>query len=175
MTTAMLLILVAAIAGLAFYVTRQPDVFRVTRSAVINAPADAIFPWMNNPRRAAEWSPFVRNDPDAAYTYEGPESGVGAITTWDGKKSGAGKLTITDQTVNERVTMRLEFYRPMKCVNTVDYILTAVDGGTDVLWTMYGPNNIMGKLMGLFMNCEKMCGDQFIIGLNNLKQKVEGA
>ena len=43
MTTAMLLILVAAIAGLAFYVTRQPDVFRVTRSAVINAPADAIF------------------------------------------------------------------------------------------------------------------------------------
>lgn len=175
MTAILLLIAVAGIGYVVFHIMRQPDEFRVTRAAKINAPAEAIFPWMNNPRRAAEWSPFVQGDPEGSYIYEGPDAGIGAITIWDGKKSGAGKLTITDEVVNERVTMRLEFYRPMKCVNTVDYILIPANGGTDVSWTMYGPNNVMGKAMSMFMDCEKMCGDQFAIGLNNLKQKVEGS
>ena len=33
---------------------------------------------------------------------------------------------------------------------------------------MYGPQNFMGKLMSLFMDCDKMCGDQFEKGLASL-------
>jgi hypothetical protein len=39
---------------------------------------------------------------------------------------------------------------------------------------MLGQNNFMSKVMGLFMNCEKMLGVQFEAGLQNLKDKVEG-
>lgn len=166
-------VLLAVAASLAYYIMRQPDKFRVTRSIKINAGHDAIYPWMDTPKKAAEWSPFVKGDPEGTYSYEGPDSGVGAITTWKGRKSGAGKLTITDAVPNERVTMRLEFYKPMVCTNTVDYILTPANDGTTVSWTMYGPNTLMGKVMSLFMNCEKICGDQFEMGLNNLKQLIE--
>lgn len=167
-------ILLAVSASLAYYILRQPDVFRVTRTAKINASPDAIYPWMCSPKKAAEWSPFVKADPEGTYAYEGPDSGVGAITTWSGKKSGAGKLTVTDVVPNERITMRLEFYKPMVCTNTVDYILAPDSGGTAVSWIMYGPNTLIGKFMSLFMNCEKMCGNQFEIGLKNLKGIVEG-
>lgn len=175
MLPTVIFILLAVSCSLAYYIMRQPDIFRVTRSAKINANPDAIYPWMCSPKKAAEWSPFVKGDPDGIYDYEGPDSGVGAITTWSGKKSGAGKLTVTGTVPNERVTMRLEFYKPMVCTNTVDYTLVPDGaGGTTVSWTMYGPNTTMGKLMSLFMNCEKMCGDQFEAGLRNLKDIVEG-
>lgn len=39
---------------------------------------------------------------------------------------------------------------------------------TVVTWNMVGPNGLMGKVMGLFIDCEKMCGDQFEKGLASL-------
>ena len=33
---------------------------------------------------------------------------------------------------------------------------------------MYGSNGFMGKVMGLFMDCDKMCGPEFEKGLANL-------
>ena len=33
---------------------------------------------------------------------------------------------------------------------------------------MYGKNNFMGKVMSLFMDCDKICGPQFENGLADL-------
>jgi hypothetical protein len=41
-------------------------------------------------------------------------------------------------------------------------------GGTMVSWTMEGRNTFFGKLMGLFMNMDRMIGGQFEEGLANL-------
>jgi hypothetical protein len=40
---------------------------------------------------------------------------------------------------------------------------------------MTGKNKFMGKAIGLFIDCEKMCGGQFEQGLASLKSLVEGA
>ena len=39
---------------------------------------------------------------------------------------------------------------------------------------MYGPNSFMGKAAGLFMDCDKMCGDQCVKGLANLQSVTAG-
>ena len=39
---------------------------------------------------------------------------------------------------------------------------------------MYGENSFMGKLMSLFMSCEKMCGPEFEKGLADLNKLVTG-
>jgi hypothetical protein len=44
--------------------------------------------------------------------------------------------------------------------------------GTRVTWQMDSTNNFMGKAFGLFVDCEKMCGDQFEQGFKNLKEVV---
>ena len=44
---------------------------------------------------------------------------------------------------------------------------------TVVTWAMYGKANFISKAMGLFMDCDKMCGDMFNLGLTKLKTLVE--
>jgi hypothetical protein len=40
---------------------------------------------------------------------------------------------------------------------------------------MYGKNNFMGKVVSLFMDCDKMCGPQFEKGLTDLGAIAAGA
>ena len=57
--------------------------------------------------------------------------------------------------------------------STAEFNLKPEGSGTVVTWSMYGPNQFIGKVMGLFMDCEKMCGDEFNKGLAKLKNVVE--
>ncbi len=86
---------------------------------------------------------------------------------------GEGRQTITESIPNELVRTKLEFFKPMQAVNTADFSLKSENGQTVVTWSMYGPNNFIGKAMGLIMNCNKMVGDQFEQGLNSLKVITE--
>jgi len=44
-----------------------------------------------------------------------------------------------------------------------------------VTWSMTGKNNFMAKAIHLFMNMDKMVGDQFEKGLAQMKSVVEAA
>jgi hypothetical protein len=82
-------------------------------------------------------------------------------------------MTITDSRPHELVKFRLDFEKPMKATNTAEFTLTPMGQQTEVSWSMVGPVNLIGKAMGLVMNCEKMVGGQFDDGLRNLNQVVE--
>jgi hypothetical protein len=168
-----LLIIVLIAVAVVLIAATKPDEFKTVRSITINAPANAVFPYLNNLKEGQKWSPWVAMEPDAHYTFEGPAEGVGASTSWIGKKLGAGRMTITESKPNELVRSRLEFLKPFKATNTADYALLAQGNSTVVTWSMYGKSNFMSKIMGVFMNCEKMVGKQFDQGLNNLKTLVE--
>lgn len=172
MTTALLL-LTFVVGMLVIYAARQPDVFRIGRMRYIAAQPEQIFPLMNNPREAMRWSPFEK-DANAKRVFSGPASGVGAKYAWQGSsKMGAGDIEIIESIPNRRVALRLNMLRPMKAVNEVVYELEAVDGGTEVLWTMQGKQNIIGKVVNLVIDCEQLVGRDFERGLANLKLLAE--
>jgi uncharacterized protein YndB with AHSA1/START domain len=157
-------------------VTGQPDEFVVVRSAQIPASPDRVFAHVNDLHKWETWSPWARLDPKAKNTFDGPPSGAGTSMKWEGNnKVGAGKMTITDSQPGQLVRFRLEFERPMKATNTAEFTFRPEGGQTVVTWKMAGQNSAMGKLFGLLMNCEKMCGDQFNQGLANLRGVVEKA
>lgn len=111
-------ILFILLAVLAVVVAMQPSVFKITRSALINAPAEKIFPHVNNLRSWHDWSPWARLDPNAVTTYEGPVEGAGAIMRWNGNNQiGQGSMTIVDGNANERIGFQLDFLKPMKATN----------------------------------------------------------
>jgi hypothetical protein len=171
-----LLGLVLLLAVLAIIIAMRPDDFRVARSIVIAAPPSAIFPYLNSQRKGAEWAPWNKLDPAMKQDYSGPDSGVGASLAWDGNSQvGAGKSTIIESRPDELVRMRLEFLRPFKGTNTAEFALKPAAGGTEVTWSMEGKAGFMSKAVGLFMDCEKMCGDMFTKGLTDLKELAEGA
>jgi uncharacterized protein YndB with AHSA1/START domain len=157
-------------------VTLRPADFRVERSAIIAAAPAALFEQVNDHRKFSAWNPFLKLDPNARHTYSGPESGVGAVCSWDGNKDiGAGSATIIESRPGELVRLRMDWQRPMEGVATVDFTFKPEADKTVVTWAMYGKNNFMGKLVSLFMDCDKMCGPQFEQGLADLGKVVATA
>jgi uncharacterized protein YndB with AHSA1/START domain len=164
-----LLGLVIVIVAFLIFVALRPADFRVERSATLAAPALALFEQVNDHHKFNQWNPFLKMDPNVKNTYSGPDSGVGAVCAWDGNKDiGAGAATITESKPGELVRMRMDWKRPMEGTSTVDFTFKAEGDKTVVTWAMYGKNGFMGKLVSLFMDCDKMCGPQFEQGLADL-------
>ena len=67
----------------------------------------------------------------------------------------------------------IEFFRPFKGTNQVNFKLAPSGGGTRVSWIMDGKYNFMTKAIGLFMSMDKMVGKDFEQGLANLKALAE--
>ena len=164
------LLLVAAVVVVAM----QPDDYRLTRTASIDAPAAKIFGYVNDLRKWDDWSPWARLDPAAKVTFEGPPAGPGAAFKWDGNdKVGAGTMTITESKPNERVATRTDFVKPFEGTSNSDFIFSETGGRTNVIWTMAGKHNFIGKAMCMVMSMEKMIGPDFERGLAQLKAVAE--
>jgi hypothetical protein len=175
MLTTILLVIAAAIAAILIFAATRPGSFRISRSATIGARPEVIFPLVNELRAHRSWSPF---DQDAAMkrTYSGPEAGKGALMEFDGGyKTGAGHLAITDAAAPSRILMNLVMSKPLSCDNTVEFTFEPKGDETVVTWAMYGPQTFAGKLMSVFIDCNKMCERQFDTGLASLKKLAEGS
>jgi uncharacterized protein YndB with AHSA1/START domain len=164
-----LIIVAAIIIVFVIFVASRPSEFRVTRSATIPAPPDAVFAQVNDLHKWETWSPWAKLDPAAKTTYEGPLTGVGASFAWSGNnKVGEGRMTITESRPYDFIRFRLEFLRPFKATNTAEFTFKPDGERTVVNWTMLGQNNFISKAMQLFMDCDKMLGGQFETGLAQL-------
>lgn len=168
------LVLVVAIAAVLGTAATRPDHFEVARTAKINAPAEAIFPLINDLKAFNGWNPFAKQDPAMTITYSGPPSGTGAAYTWTGDHNvGAGALSIKRSTPSSRVVMALDMAKPMEAHNTVVFSLRPSGGATDVSWTMSGESPFIAKVLGVFCNVDTMVGGEFEKGLQSLKTMVE--
>jgi hypothetical protein len=168
-----LLGLAVVIIAFVIIVATRPDDFRFSRATTVAAPPATVFPFVNDLQKWQTWSPWAKLDPDCKYTFEGPVAGSGARLSWSGNDEvGEGSMTITESKPGELVRYKLVFVKPMAAECDTEFALKPAAGGTGVTWTMSGKNNFICKAMGLFMDCEKMCGEQFEEGFKNLKSVV---
>jgi len=170
------IIFVIAVGIVVYVIARQPDDFRITRSANMSASPSSVFEQVNDFHKWEAWSPWAKMDPACQNTFEGAASGKGAIFRWSGnRKVGQGNMTITESRSPDLILIRLEFLKPFKAVNTTEFTFKPAGEMTAVTWTMSGTNKFIGKTMSIIMNCEKMVGDQFEDGLRAMKAIVEKA
>ena len=161
-------------AGIGLYlIDKRPDDFHYSRSIVIKAAPDKIFPMIDNLKNWTVWSPWQKMEPTATTTFSGPSEGVGAVMEWNGKKTGKGAMTTIESMAGQKIFFRLDFEKPIKATHQATFTFTSVADGTEVTWGMSGKNNAMGKLIGVLMNCEKMMNRTFDQGLADLKTAVE--
>jgi carbon monoxide dehydrogenase subunit G len=174
MLTTILIIVVLIIAALLIYAATRPDSFTVSRSLGITAPAEAIFPLINDFRRWALWSPYEKLDPAMKRTLSGAESGKGAAYAWESNgKAGIGRMEITNSVPSSLVALKLDFEKPFKANNTVDFTLKPMGNETTVTWAMHGRYPFIARLMGVFFNMDRLVGKDFETGLANLKRAAE--
>jgi hypothetical protein len=165
---------VLAAAGVLVAASRQPDVFRVERSARIAAPAERVYPLINDLRQMNGWNPFVRKDPAIQGSYRGPGAGPGAGYDFRGNREvGSGSLQIVEAAAPGLVRMKLDMNAPMEAHNDILFRLVPDGAGTRVTWSMEGPCPLMGKVMGLIFDMDTMVGGAFEQGLADLKLRAE--
>ena len=166
--------LTVVIAGVLAYAATRPDVFEVQRSVSIKAPPEKIFPLINDLRAFNRWSPYETKDPDMKRTYSGAERGLGAIYEWNGNKNvGAGRIAIAKSSPSSNVTLELDMFSPIEAHNLVEFTLVPQGESTKVTWAMQGKVPYIAKIVHVFLNMDRMVGDDFSAGLANLKSIAE--
>jgi uncharacterized protein YndB with AHSA1/START domain len=166
--------LAIAIAIVLILAAAQPATFSVRRATTVEAPAEKIFPLINDFHQWESWSPYENKDPAMKRTYSGAASGRGAVYAWDGNKNvGSGRMEILETSVPSKVVIKLDFITPFEGHNTAEFTMLPQGDATNLTWVMRGPMPFMMKVLHVFINMDRMIGKDFEAGLANLKLLTE--
>ena len=167
------LLALVAVAIVLILAAMKPDSFQVQRSIAINAPPERIQPLIADFRAWSAWSPWEKKDPAMKRSFSGAESGVGARYAWEGDKNvGKGSMEIVEA-VPTKVALKLDFAAPFEAHNEAVFALQPQGQITNVVWSMTGPTPFLGKIIHVFMNMDRMVGDDFEAGLAAMKAAAE--
>jgi uncharacterized protein YndB with AHSA1/START domain len=166
--------LVIGIAGILIIAAIRPDTFLVERSTRVKAPPEKIFHYVNDFHQWGVWSPYEKLDPAMKRSFDGAPAGKGAVYEWKGNnKAGQGRMEIVDSANPGRIVIKLDFIEPFEAHNTAAFTFRPTGDNTRVTWSMDGQTPYIGKVMGLFINMDKMIGSDFETGLDNLRAVSE--
>ena len=165
----LLAVVVAAVLILALV---EPTDVTVTRSAVINAPKDAVFAQVVNFKNWPNWSPWYQMEPTMKITYSGTDGQPGSGYHWVGeKKTGEGEMT--NKGVNgTQMDYELAFVKPREGKANGSFKADDTAGMTRVAWSISMHMGFPWNAMNAFMNMDKMLGGDFESGLSNMKKYV---
>lgn len=150
-----------------------PKETRVERTVRINAKDSLIMSKIANFYEFKHYSPWQALDPNMKQEFGGNPNTVGHWLRWESDKAGVGKLIITRIENYKQVEMDLLFEKPFKSNNKSYFTIVPNAQGNDVTWGYYGKNDFISKIFTLFMNMDKMIGNDYEKGLNNLKAICE--
>jgi effector-binding domain-containing protein/uncharacterized protein YndB with AHSA1/START domain len=168
-----LIIVFAVLALLVILGLAGPGNYRVQRATTIAATPEEVYRYVSLLGRMKEWGPWQEMDRDQVQTIEGTDGTVGAVWRWQGDTVGVGSQRIVAMEPNRKVSCELHFIEPFESKGTVDYELEQRGDSTRMVWTMSGENNFMGRVMGVFVDMDRMIGADFERGLAKLRTMVE--
>ncbi len=150
--------------------------YAVIREVTISKPKSEVFAYIKMLRNQDNFSKWAQMDPAMKKSYRGTDGTVGFVSAWDSDKKdvGAGEQEIKKITEGERVDFELRFLKPFESTEQA-YMTTesASENETKVTWGFNGHMAYPMNIMMLFMDFDKMIGDDLQTGLNNLKTVME--
>ncbi len=168
-----ILILIAIPLIVALFVKKD---YLVEREITINKPKQEVFDFIKYLKNQPQFSKWAKMDPNAKMEYRGTDGTIGAVSTWDSqeKNVGKGEQEIKKIAEGDRIDYELRFIKPFASTATA-YMSTEAtpDNQTKVKWGFAGKMPYPMNIMRLFMNMDKMIGDDLNVGLTNLKTLLE--
>lgn len=168
-----ILILIAIPLLTALFVKKD---YGVEREISINKPKHEVFDYIKYLKNQDHYSKWAMMDPDMKKTYRGTDGTVGFVSAWESNKKdvGAGEQEIKNITEGERLDFELRFIEPFESTEHAYMISEPVsENQTKVRWGFNGHMNYPMNLTMLFMDFDKMIGDDLATGLQNLKTVLE--
>jgi len=170
-----LLLLVVFVVVVLIAASFGKDEYKIEREVTINKPRQQVFDYIKLLKNQNNYSKWAKMDPNAKMEYTGTDGTVGFKSAWDSqdKNVGKGEQTIAGITEGQRVDYDLHFIKPFDGRANAYIATEDAGGGTKVRWAFMGKSNYMMKVMHLFMDMDKMIGDDLNTGLTNLKAVLE--
>jgi uncharacterized protein YndB with AHSA1/START domain len=150
--------------------------YEVEREITIDKPKEEVFDYVKFLKNQDNYSKWATMDPDMKKTYSGTDGTVGFVSAWDSdnKDVGKGEQEIKKITEGERIDFELRFFEPFESTEPAYMTTESVSGNqTKVKWGFNGHMDYPMNIMMLFMDFEKIIGDDLDTGLKNLKSVLE--
>jgi hypothetical protein len=166
-------ILIAIPLVIALFVKKD---YTVEREITINKPKTEVFDYIKYLKNQDHYSKWAKMDPAMIKTYRGTDGTVGFVAAWESKKDdvGTGEQEIKKITEGEKIDFELRFIKPFESTSLAYMSTEAIsDNQTKVKWSFNGHMKYPMNFMMLFMDFDKMIGDDLQTGLNNLKIELE--
>ncbi|MBN2669562.1 MAG: SRPBCC family protein [Bacteroidales bacterium] len=163
-----ILVIIATLLVIAVFL---PSKQTLVASIEINASSDKVFDQVNTLKNWSNWSPFQENDSSMTVSFEGNESGVGAIQKWSSPRGDKGIMEILISEKNNSIVNKIAFEGAGQA--TGEWIFNLNVDKTNVKWslTLEDLSYPVGRFMGLF--AEAMMQPVLMKGLKNLQSVCE--
>ncbi len=165
--------IIALILVVALFVSKD---MKATREIVINKPKAEVFEYIKYVKNQDNFSKWNKMDPNMKKSYTGTDGTVGFSYAWDSENGDVGKGSQTITTIKDGESMEtdLHFIKPWDSHAKATFTTTAIDSThTKVTWGFDSKMAYPMNIMKLFMDMDKMIGDDFSTGLTNLKAVME--
>jgi uncharacterized protein YndB with AHSA1/START domain len=150
--------------------------YTIDRNITINKPSEEVFDYIKYLKNQDNFSKWANMDPGMTKTYTGTDGQPGFISAWDSQNDDVrkGEQEILKVTKGERIDYEIRFIKPFES-NSMAYLATqkVPENKTKVTWSFSGHMNYPMNLILLFMDFEKMIGEDLDTGLANLKERME--
>lgn len=171
-----ILILIAALVAIVLITALFIDKnYTVVREVSIQKPKQEVFDYVKLLKNQTEFSAWAMKDPQMKREYKGTDGTPGFTYAWDGNKEvGKGSQTIASITEGEKINYDLHFIEPMQGLAKAEISTEALSGTeTKVKWAVHSGMPYPFNFLRLFMDMDKMIGNDLETGLKNLKVVLE--
>jgi hypothetical protein len=172
-----ILIVIAAIVAILLIVALfTKKRYTIEKEITINKSKQQVFGYIKFLKNQNNYSKWSLIDPNMKQEYMGTDGNVGFVSAWDSemKNVGKGEQKIVKITDGEKIEFDIHFIKPFEARATAYMTTDSLSAGqTKVKWGFNGAMKYPMNLMLLFMNMDKMVGNDLTIGLANLKGVLE--
>ena len=150
--------------------------YAIQKEITINKPKQLVFDYIVLLKNQDHFSKWANMDPNMKKTYQGTDGTIGFISAWEStnEEVGTGEQEIKKITEGERIDFELRFIKPFEATESAFMNTESIsENETKVVWGFNGHMPYPMNFMMLFMNIEKMIGDDLQTGLDNLKAELD--
>jgi hypothetical protein len=150
--------------------------YHIEKMVTINRTKKTVFDYIRMLKNQDSFSVWANMDPQMKKYFRGTDGNPGFVSGWEStnKKVGKGEQEIKKVTDGERIDYEIRFVEPFAGIAQASMQTDSVSQNeTRVTWQFDSRMNYPMNLMLLFMNMDKMVGNDLAKGLTNLKQVLE--
>jgi hypothetical protein len=150
--------------------------YHIEKMITIKLPKKSVFDYIRLLKNQDNFSVWAKMDPQMKKYYSGTDGNPGFVSGWEStnKKVGKGEQEIKKVAEGENIDYEIRFIEPFAGLARARMQTDSLSPDeTRVVWQFDSRMNYPMNLMLLFMNMEKMVGNDLAKGLANLKQVLE--